>query len=219
MENNDQVTQIEETAPVRDVSYPQINNQPEDNNGGNLKWIILIVLVLVGLGVLGWFIFSKSSSVEEATPMPEEIQETIAPVETASPSPSASPAAVDKSKVKIKVDNGTGISGEAAYLQNQLKALGYTQVTTGNAAENVTKTSVSFSATLAQSVIDEITTKLRSIYAQVEVKTTTSSTVDVEIVVGLRKGATTKPSSTPTASPTAGATSTSTPTSSPTATP
>ena len=50
------------------------------------------------------------------------------------------------------------LPGTQAYLQNQLKTLGYTDVKTANAtAIGTTATKVTFAKTLSQDVVDELT--------------------------------------------------------------
>ncbi|KKU09272.1 MAG: hypothetical protein UX13_C0045G0001, partial [Candidatus Woesebacteria bacterium GW2011_GWB1_45_5] len=142
--------------------------------------------------------------------------------EAPTPSSTATAKPADKSKVTIEVQNGTGITGEAAYLQTQLKNLGYTNVTAGNASsQDATATTVTFAKSLASNIVEELTQKLKALYQNVTVKTATTATKDVIVVTGLRKGATVKPSATATAAPTSTSASTATasPTASPTATP
>lgn len=182
---------MQETTPQSSgVSFPTMpQSEPKSKKG----LIILIISILAILGVLGFFIFKGSTPTETPTP--------IATVEAeATEMPTATPdETVDKSKVVIEIQNGTGISGEAAFLQGQLRSLGYTNVKVGNASvQDSSSTIVTFSKSASSAVVDEITTKLESLYKNVETKTSSTSSTDVLIVTGLRKGATAKPSSTPT---------------------
>lgn len=189
------------------VSFPTVGEQKKGNGAKTL----LIIGILVLIGILGYVIYKSASgeSSQGVLTEPTPYQNTAAPVEETSPAPSATPtaspsAAVDKAKVKIQVQNGTGITGEAAYLQTLLKGLGYTNVTVGNSAtQDETDTQVSFSSSLASSVVNEITTKLNATYQTVTKTSSTSTTYDVIIITGLRKGATPKPTATSTAVPTA----------------
>jgi len=100
----------------------------------------------------------------------------------------------------------SGISGEAAYLQGQLRSLGYTDIILGNAAsQDHEATEVTFKSGLNEQAIDELTEKLKGLYDDVNVKASSTQTKDVVIITGLRKGQTPRPSATatPTASPTA----------------
>ncbi len=195
------------------VSFPTVGGEKKGSGAKTL----LIIGILVLIGILGYVIYKSASGEnnQDALTEPTPYQNTAAPVEEASPSvtPTASPsAAVDKAKVKIQVQNGTGITGEAAYLETLLKGLGYTNVTVGNSAtQDETDTQVSFSSSLSSSVVNEITTKLNATYQTVTKTSSTSTTYDVVIITGLRKGATPKSTATPTAVPTATPKPTSTP--------
>jgi hypothetical protein len=197
------------------VSFPSVGR--ESKSGGPKTILIAGILILVA--VLGFVVYkSATKSQESATPSP--FDNTITPSEETStvstPSPAATPKASDKKNVSISILNGTGISGEAAYLQTQLEALGYSDIKAGNASsQDATTTTVVFSKDLASDIVSEITQKLNSIYQKVTTSTSSSATTDVVITTGLRKGATAKPSATPTGTPKA----TTTPTASPTATP
>ncbi len=202
-ENETQQTVTPEPQPeMSPVGFP--NNTPKKKGG--LGKFIIIFLGLAILGVIGFLVFKGvgGSASPTATPSVESISGST---QGSSTEATPTPAPVDKSTVSIKVENGTGIAGEAGYLQGILANLGYTKIEVGNAdSQDNTSTQVTFSADLAQQVIDEITKKLNSAYQ--DVKTVTSSTKtsnDVVIITGLRKGATPKPATTdtPTASPTA----------------
>lgn len=108
---------------------------------------------------------------------------------------------IDKKSISISVLNGTGITGEAAYLQDKLGDLGYTSVKVGNASsQNYKETVVKFSSTLSRSVVDELTAELNKIYNDVRTQTVNAESFDVEIITGLRLEQTSRPttSSTPT---------------------
>lgn len=210
------------------VSFPSVNEPPKSSG----PKMLLIFGILILVGILGFVIFKSANTTSEEVPEPTPFDNFAPPIEqeptpfpTPTASSSATPKASDKSAVKIQVQNGTGISGEAAYLETQLKNLGYTNIAVGNASsQNATATDVTFSKSLAQTVVDELTTKLKALYTTVNVKTTTSGTFDVVIITGLRKGATAKPASSPlpiSATGTPRATSSPTPSgsASPTATP
>lgn len=194
--DNDQ-NSISNTSEVSDsssgVSFPSIG-QPKRSSPAKTLLILGIILLV---GVLGYIIFKNFSTTDENQNLvPVATQEPIlTPEATATPSPKP----VDKSKVKIEVQNGTGITGEAAYLQEELKKIGYTTITVGNASnQNQTKTTVTYARSLTSSLSEEITTKLKELYKEVDVKTSSTATTDVTIVTGLKKGATGKPSATTT---------------------
>lgn len=216
-EANQEVQPVQETPEINKsssgVSFPTVG-QPKES-GGPKTLLVLGVLILVG--VLGYVVFKNASN--KAEPEPTALG-TVAPLETAEPTVTSSPKPADKSKVKIQVQNGTGITGEAAYLQTQLKNLGYTSVTVGNASsQDETVTTATFVKSLSADIVDGITKKLKEIYKEVEVKTTSTATNDAVIVTGLRKGVTAKPSATATPKVTVSPTATGTASASPTATP
>lgn len=201
--------QAQETPQMNEerVSFPTVGSQ-EKKNGGAKTLLIIGILVLVG--ILGYVIYKSASGktgdvTVNTEPTPYEnmaapqTAATSSPSATILPSPSSSPSTkIDRSKVKIQVQNGTGITGEAAYLQNILKGLGYTNVTTGNSAtQDETDTQVSFASSVSSDIVDEITLKLNTTYETVKKTNSTSTTYDVVIITGLKKGATPKPTATP----------------------
>lgn len=205
-ENEQNPSSFQNQGSQSNVSFPTVGG--ERKSGGAKMLLIIGILVLVA--ILGFVIYKSASKKSndlstEATPL----ENLTTPSDQAAPTvtPAASPAATidktvpDKTKIKIQVQNGTGISGEASYLQTQLGKLGYTNIKTGNATATVTAATVTFLSTLDSSVVTEITTKLNSIYQNVTTNTSTSATFDAVIVTGLQKGATPKPSSSPKASP------------------
>ena len=196
-----------------EVGFPL--SQPKPQKKAN-KWLF-ILLGLIVLGIAGVLILGKgdtSSNIQpEETPFISESNlDGIENGLTTTPTPESTPS--DRTKVSITVKNGTGISGEAAFLQTQLKDLGYSDIKVGNAdSQDNTTASVTFSSDLESSVVTELTTKLKTIYSSVSFTNSASATVDVEIVTGLRVGQTAKPAST--AVPTTTATATPTPTATP----
>jgi hypothetical protein len=176
-------------------------------------FILLTILAFAGVGV--FLIFKGLNSEEEfsitASPSPSVAGVATTPFPDATSEPDEE---VDKSEVEIEVLNGTGISGEAGFLQSKLEALGYDDISAGNASSSDNETTiVNFSTSLDSTLVSEITKLLEDTYSEVETKTSGSLSVDVQITTGLRKGATPKPSASASASATA------TPTPTPTATP
>lgn len=185
------------------VSFPSVS-QPQPQKKSSAKTLLVLGILILVL-VLGFIIFKNGSNeeTEELTPTPySNFIEDDNSVSDSTPEPTSTPKAVDKSDVKINIQNGTGVAGEAAYLQTQLKTLGYSNMTAGNASsQDETTTTVTFAKSLDQTVVDEITKKLKDIYQDVSVKTSSTATTDVVVVTGTRKGATSKASATPSASP------------------
>ncbi|HEX6977617.1 MAG TPA: LytR C-terminal domain-containing protein [Patescibacteria group bacterium] len=196
MEEN-QIPTSNPTVP-ESVSFP--GAMPPAKKKSN-KWIYIVIVFVIIIGVIAFLVFKGSQAgSEEATTEPTDL---ATPSQTVEPTPTATPASVTKDEIKIQVLNGTGIAGEAAYLVNQLKPLGYTSTTTGNSdTSSATATKVTFATKISSDVVTEITSQLKSIYQSVETDTSSSLTsTDIQIITGLRKGATANPSSTPTPTP------------------
>jgi len=221
MEENQENTQsVVEETPVEktpEVGFPV--SQPKTNGKSN-KWIFIVLALLI-VGGAAIFIFGRNKNTEEETNLPTE-----EPVATATATPTATMSAAEKAKISIEIQNGTGITGEAAYLQGVLKTLGYSDIKVANAStEDNTTTVVTFSSTLNAQVVSDIIKKLEEVYKSVETKTSTTAKINVVILTGLRKGATTKPSATATpkasgtATPKASASPSASPSVTPTATP
>jgi hypothetical protein len=186
------------------VSFPSVN-EPKRSGGPKT---LLIVGILILVGVLGFVVYKSATTESEILPEPTPFDNLTAPSEfendpTSTPAASVAPKAVDRENVAIQVQNGTGIAGEAAFLQTQLKNIGYTDVVAANASsQSATETTVTFAKDLDPAIVTEITQKLNSIYQTVSTKTaTTATTYDVVIVTGLKKGATAQPAATATPSP------------------
>jgi len=202
--------QEENTSPAApEVGFPLSQPKPK---GKSNKWIFIVIGLLI-LGGGGIYFFTRGANEEETLP-----SSTIDGVATSTPAPTPTLNPADKKDVSIEVENGTGISGEAAYLQGVLKNLGYSDIEVGNSeSTDNTKTTVTFGRSVSQAIKDEITNKLEEVYQDVDVKTSSTQSVDVLIVTGLRKGATAKPS--PTASPRPTVSPTASPSASPTTSP
>lgn len=200
--------QEENTPPAApEVGFPLSQPKPK---GKSNKWIFIVVGLLI-LGGGGIYFFTRGAKEEETMPSP-----TVSGVETSTPEPTPTATPANKKDISIEVQNGTGIPGEAAYLQGVLKNLGYSDIKAGNASsQDATKTTVTFGKSVPESIKKEITDKLEGVYKDVEVKTSSTQSVDVLIVTGLRKGATAKPSPTATPKPTSSPSPSPTPTASP----
>ncbi len=196
--------QYQNPEPDISVITNQVPPQPIKKNKSGMKWLLIVILLLLIAGVAGFFLTQSQTSEEETSPTPF-VEET-----TPQPEPTEEPKPVDKKDISIEVQNGTGVAGEAGFLQKELQKLGYKEIKVGNAeTQDATTTTATFSSDTGDSVKEEITTMLKSIYKSVEVKTSSSlKNSDILIVTGSRKGVTA--SSTPKAStspkPTASAT-------------
>ncbi len=176
------------------------------------KYLILfIILALLGIGI--YLIFkgiTQSSETIETSPSATP----VGVVRTPSPEPVNTSDEIDRAGIKVEILNGTGISGEAKFLQAKLEALGYKDFKTGNASSSDnTSAIVTFSTKIAETVQKEITDLLEDVYTKVSTKTSSSLNTDIQIVTGLRAGQSPKASASPKAS------TSSTSSASPTATP
>jgi hypothetical protein len=209
-------TQEAQTPASQSVSFSPISVKSPRKPSSKAILIVIAVIIFI---VIGFFIFKGASGPKE-NPTPSPLIKGVT-ISTSTPTPVVSASPIVKSKVVFEIQNGTGITGEAAYIRDILKNLGYSNFKLGNAtsADNAT-TTVTYAKTLSQTAQDEITAKLKEVYKEVEVKTTSSTSYDVLIVTGLKKGATAKPSASPTssASPVASKSPSPTPTPTPTAT-
>ena len=182
--------------------------QPKINKKILLTAVIIILIVLGG-------IFLLREPKLEVEPIPTE---DLSQEQKVEPTPQATSTPVNKKDIKIEVLNGTGIAKAAAFLQEELNKLGYTNVDVGNVGEEkFTETEVTYSRTLDSQIKDEIKEKLEELYQDVTAKEASLADYDIKIIAGLRKGQvlpTNTPSPTPTkvTSPTPTATTSATPT-------
>ncbi|BCX14676.1 MAG: hypothetical protein KatS3mg088_359 [Patescibacteria group bacterium] len=216
--------QLEEQQPVSSplnsspLSSGQFQRQYSKGSKKTVGLVLLLIsLVLIGGAVVYFLSLKKNDNSQKQgtiseTPVPIVVEENM----ESSPTPTITPV-VDKKVISIQVLNGTGIVGEAAYLQGKLEDLGYTSVKIGNATkQDYESTVVTFSPDLDPAVVEEITKELEKIYSKIETKKSSSISGDVEIITGLRSGQTPKVSSTSTPKPTVTSTPKATTSSSPT---
>lgn len=183
--------------------------QPKVNKKILLTAVIIILIVLGGV-----FLLKEPKLEVEPIPKEDLSQET-----KDEPTPTATSTPINKKDIKVEVLNGTGIAKAAAFLQEELNKLGYSNIDVGNVSEaKLTVTEVTFSRTLDSQIRDEINEKLEELYRDVKVKEGSLDDFDIRIIAGLRKGQV-LPTDTPTPSPTKVTSPTPTATSSATPTP
>lgn len=188
----EQTPQVEQT-PRTFTDYQPKSRQPK----GKPTKIAVTVGILLLVVLLGWSFLQRL----RGGPAPEPEQATQgAVVETLTPAPTPS---IEKAELELEVLNGTGISGEAGFLQGELGELGYTTVEIGNASRSdYEETQVFFSSDFPQGLRTELLSALEDIYTRVEASSGDTGGFDVRIITGLRKGVTPRPSPTPTPTPT-----------------
>jgi hypothetical protein len=193
----EQQSQNYQTTPVE----PQSQQIRVPAQRGKSKKTLAIALMgfslaLIAGGVL-YFMAQRNKTASEPSPTPAYYlgSATEAPTEAPLASPSACPKAFDRTKVVIQIMNGTGIPKEASYLSDILKGLGYTKVTAANSdKQDYSDCEVTFSSNISEGAEIEITAELKKIYKTVKTGRSTTIKNDVEIITGLRTGATSKPS-------------------------
>jgi len=156
-------------------------------------WIIIVIAILF-LSLIGFLIFKPRS-----TPQPQPIPEPVT-VKTDFPSPTPEPSPeIDRSEITIQVLNGTGIAGEAKFLQDELSDLDYSQIDVGNASkQDHQAVQASFATDVPDLIKDEIVEKLEDLYQDVEQDSLSDAEdIDIQIITGLRIGATPKPKASP----------------------
>ncbi len=178
-----------------DQSYIDHNNRRGSSQQKTL-WIIVGILGVVAIGIVAWIIvssFSDGATEELPTPTPQSMI-----LETPMPTPTESSETADKKDLTVEILNGTGIAKEASVLQEKLKNLGYETIETGNAnSKDYDIAQVTFYSTFPESLKKELVDMLEDTYTEVkQVDKTGESTIDVQIITGLRPGIS-RPSATP----------------------
>lgn len=177
---------------------PQAAAQGSSGGGGGKKKVIIIILIIILLLVLvggGYFILQAPDIAEpESTPNGVSLS---APTPTPIPSPEEEEE-VDFSVYSVNILNGTGIGGEAGYLQGELEDLGFEDIDVGNASSTDNETTVVvFGPDVSESAQKQLTEALGGIYQSVDSEVDEDMTdYDIEITTGLREGQTPTPEET-----------------------
>lgn len=114
-------------------------SNPKMNNKKNI--LPIIAVAVLSFAIVSFIVFSILRNNKEDivdTDVANNIP-TSAPIVTEIPTPTIAP--IDKD-IKIQVLNATDINGQAATLKTKLVALGFEDVSVGNAAKNATENSV-----------------------------------------------------------------------------
>ncbi|MDO8610451.1 MAG: LytR C-terminal domain-containing protein [bacterium] len=143
---------------------------------GNSKKIIIAIIVILILLIGSIFIFRQTNNKNTQTQVPV--------AESPQPSPTEKPV-IDKKTVKIQVQNGTGVAGQAAKVVDALKT-DYSQdnIKSGNAPDyNHTITTISAKVGL-EDIASDIKQKLSSLFTDIQINTlATSDSAEFDVVV------------------------------------
>lgn len=195
------------------IKAPKDNNltqTPKMNNKKNLLPIIAVAIfsfAVVSFLVYFFFNKSKQDQIIDTNQTSESITPTISQEISPTQIPTPTVAEIDKD-IKIQVLNATDINGQAATLKAKLVALGFENVSTGNASTNATQNSVQAKKATVSSYFESSLSDFFPGSYTSDLKTT--STYDIVFTIGtnLSTGAsavtktTVTPSKTATASPT-----------------
>ncbi len=175
---------------------PQPAVQPapiyQESQDKNAKWLwLLIFLIIIGAIVFAFFrgigpFAAISPFATKVSPTPVE-----SPVAASSPidqpSPSSSPtSSVDKSAVKVRVLNGSGVTGKAATVKDLLETAGWKVASIGNADDSSFKDTEVKTKDKAKDYLEVIIKDLSDKYSAVAAKGSLDSTAsaDIEVIVG-----------------------------------
>jgi len=161
------------------VSFPGNRRKRKIN-----KNLIVVAVAVILLSVLGYFILEDGELVlSPEEPTPTLVEERVTPTST------PTPKLINKDEIKIEVLNGTGIGGQAAFLQDKLEGLDYGNIEVGNAnTQDNSETEVVFERSVADEVKEEIIEILEELYKEVDVSTSSLDGFDIQIIAGLKKG-------------------------------
>lgn len=169
----------------KEESKPQ-DSPPSGNSSlkRRLMWVGLLFVYVAILAAGGYFMYQLGlKKGEEAAKLEieKQIEKEKAAVPTATPTPS-----IDKSKYKIKVLNGTGISGEAARAKELLEGDGFTVSSVGNASsQGNVDTTIETKEEVESDFVSALKETIGKTYKVGDVKTiTTSETTDIVIILG-----------------------------------
>ena len=170
------------------VIVPNTESKPEVVPKKNHNLIILIILVVFALvstlAGIYLFIFNNRNKLTET-----QIIQTSTPAQSPTSSPTPSEMQVDLSVYKVEVLNGTGVSGEAAYVAQLLQGAGFENVKTADASSKGNKkTQIEVKQEILSGIVDAIVGALSS---EFDVATQSAvlkvSEFDIRIIVGSRK--------------------------------
>lgn len=177
-------TEQPESAPIKRNFIinedSELKYQPQDSKGSG-KGILIIIAMLAILAVGGFFLNQRFNLLPGSG---GEAQPEVSTTPELSPSPTPEPALI-RSEWSFEVLNGSGITGQAKKIADQIKALGYPVVKTGNADKsNYAETQILAKKELLEK-IDLVIADLRDVIKIASVAgELTEGTASARIIIG-----------------------------------
>lgn len=159
----------------------KVDVQEVVSTGTNRKKVFLIGFVFLAVvGAIGAGAYWYRIQVPKST-----IPIVVTDIKESSPSAIPIPA-IEKSKLRIQVLNGSGVVGQAGKIKDDLLKLGFSSIDTGNSkGAKRAETIASFSANIASQDKSDIQKVLEGIFAKVDLlEAGSSAKYDVQITTG-----------------------------------
>lgn len=175
-----------------DISYPV---QRVKSKSAKSAWPLLLGVIIIAI-IVGGVLMSRQPKKQE------EKKEVVATI-TEAPSPTDKPK-IEKSSVKIQVQNGTGTPGQAGTVVKALEDAGYStdNIKSSNAEKYDQVTTTITSRSDYEEIVSNIKDVLKPTFAEISEGSSNlkdESEFDIVIVTGGKLFATETPTSSPTA--------------------
>lgn len=134
-------------------------------------FLLFFILILVSAVLLGFWYLNENSR-----PFEMSLRSSVTPKPSENPDNESSPSAQmpekeDKSQIKIKVLNGSGISGLASKTAQVITKLGFSQVSSGNAeTDDNEDTLLEYGQKISKQTVKEISLELAKSFKSVKPK-------------------------------------------------
>lgn len=188
---------LDDLAQEKPLHIPQLGQKlsphsifPEHKKKtSRLRMLPLILLIALGLAVTASIFFLLKGgrlNSNNFTPTPKPKEGSL--ISTPSPMPTPTPISLDRSRVKLRVLNGSGKTGLAATVSSKLQGLGYTIEKTGNASNSAFERTLvrikqASSSALYNLLVKDLSYQFQATSGE---NLKNSDTVDSEIILGLR---------------------------------
>lgn len=172
-----------------------MNGIEEESRRNFLKWILIVLVVIFGLGVIGGGIFVYQKAIKEKNEGVSLISATpTSPSLTPTPTSSVGESSgtnkkeeINKKELKIKILNGTGVPGSAGKAASFLESLGYKGIKTGNADSFDYEKSLVKIKEEKKSFLESIIKDLSQKYEVAEETETLSNEEEFDVIIILGK--------------------------------